>query len=110
MTAATVTLLLCVFALAGTSATWAFLNDPGVQRDRRRRVRSPGEPAQADESIGDEMLVTGRMPDGSHGRAGLLPLCAVADRLGDRDQVALAVVEERAELAAAAAGVHVKGC
>src|ERR1039458_10670783 len=53
------------------------------------------------------MLVTGPMPDASHSRAGLLPFCAVWDRLGDPDQVALAVIEERAALAAALARVVV---
>jgi hypothetical protein len=46
----------------------------------------------------------GRMPDGTHHRPRLTRCRGCADRLGDPDEVALAVVEECAQFPGAAAG------
>src|SRR5436189_3079536 len=49
------------------------------------------------------------MPYGTHGGAVLPPRRVLADRLGDPDEVALAVDEERAQFARALAWIVIRG-
>jgi hypothetical protein len=111
MTAATVAPLLCLSRVAGTSALCAFLNDPGVQRDRRPRMRSPASrltPSTAlttTRSLGSDAVLAGsRAPrlDARRRvclcspRSRFLPLLGRAGPI-DRDRIWPPVLSERME-------------